>query len=189
MGAAAAASSTTIRFDGERELDLRQDAAVVTLTHVRASGWSFRGSLGALLGGSLDEGDRRHELGVGVIGALGASRPWTSGPWFVIGSITASASRVSTREPGGERVGLVAVDARLGAVAGRRFGAASPYVLARAFGGPVLWTVDATDVTGTDTHHYQLGAGVSVTAGAVTVVVDLAGLGERAASLGVSLRL
>jgi hypothetical protein len=65
----------------------------------------------------------------------------------------------------------------------------SPYLLARAFGGPVFWELDAMAVGGTDTHHFQLGAGVSVTTGSLSVLVDVAALGEQAASLGVALRL
>ena len=72
----------------------------------------------------------------------------------------------------------------------RTFGAFSPYLLARAFAGPVLWNWDGEDITGTDTHHFQLGAGASVSIGPrVTLLVDLAALGERAASLGMAVNL
>lgn len=85
---------------------------------------------------------------------------------------------------------LVAVDFRLGVMAGRTFGAVSPYVLARGFGGPVSWTLDGMDVSGTDTHHYQVGAGASfATDGGLAVSLDVSALGEQAASLGMSLRL
>ena len=46
------------------------------------------------------------------------------------------------------------------------------------------------EVTGTDTRHFQLGAGMSVaTKLGLTVVVDISALGEQGASLGASWRL
>ena len=69
------------------------------------------------------------------------------------------------------------------------FGVVAPYLLARGFGGPVFWTLDATSVTGTDVYHFQVGAGASVTIGGLSVMLDVAALGERSASLSVSYRL
>jgi hypothetical protein len=63
-------------------------------------------------------------------------------------------------------------------------------VLARAFGGPVSWSIAGTDVVGSDTRHFQLGAGLSVvTSLGLTVVVDVSAVGEQGASLGASWRL
>ena len=189
MSAAAAVSEAELRFDDDREVTLRQYAITGSVGQVRPSGWSLRASVGAIVDGELLEGARRHDLGAGVVGAVAVARPWTRGPWFVIGSATFGASRVTTREDGGPRVGLVAVDARLGAAVGRRVGPLSPYLLARAFGGPVLWTVDGEDVVGSDRYHVQLGAGATLALGdAWTVVVDVSALGERTASVGIAWR-
>ena len=66
----------------------------------------------------------------------------------------------------------------------------NPYVLARGFGGPVWWTVDGSAVSGTDTRHFQLGAGLSVaTSIGLAINVDISALGEQAASLGATWRL
>lgn len=158
---------------------------------MRPSGWSLRASVGAILDGELTTGGRHHDLGPGVVGAVSIARPWTRGPWFVIGSATLGASRVTTREDlaGAPRVGLIAADARVGAALGRRVGPVSPYLLARAFGGPVFWTLDDEDTVGSDRYHVQLGAGASLALGdAWTVLVDVSALGERAASVGISWR-
>ena len=149
-------------------------------------------ALGAVLDGALDSGGRRFDLGAGIVGAVGVARQWSYAPWFVTGSLGLGASRTSTRElvAGAPRVSLVALDARIGVTAGRTFGPVSPYLLARAFGGPVLWTWDGGDTTGTDTHHFQLGAGASATFAAnLTVLVDVAALGERSASVGLAVDL
>jgi hypothetical protein len=163
-----------------------------SLGYVTASRWSVRGSLGAVLGGALEEGGRTHDIGPGIVGAAGVSKQWARGDWFVTGSLGAGVSRTTTREdaPGAARQTLVGIDVlRLGVMAGRTFGVVSPYVMARGFGGPVLWTLDAMDVQGTDTSKFQLGAGVSVaTASGLAVLLDISALGERSASLGVSYR-
>jgi hypothetical protein len=54
----------------------------------------------------------------------------------------------------------------------------------------VYWTIAGTETSGTDTRHFQLGAGMSVvTSFGLTIVVDVSALGEQAASLGASWRL
>lgn len=53
-----------------------------------------------------------------------------------------------------------------------------------------MWTLDDDAVTGTDVYKHQLGAGVSITTtGGVAITLDLSLVGERAASLGVTLPL
>jgi len=182
-------------FSDDRELDIVQYAVTVSGGYIGASQWSVRGSLGSVLDGTLEGDGRTHDIGPGIVAAASVSKQWSFGAWFVTGSLGAGASRTTTREESGAGAGarqsLIGIDVlRIGAMAGRTFGVVSPYVLARAFGGPVLWTVDAMDVTGTDTSKFQLGAGVSVsTAGGLSLLLDVSALGERSASLGMSYRL
>jgi hypothetical protein len=57
----------------------------------------------------------------------------------------------------------------------------------RAFGGPVFWRYQGVAVTGTDTHHYQLGAGLALGLGErVGLFAEGIPLGEQALSAGVS---
>lgn len=183
---------STLRFDGGREHDIAQTAVTATIGQARPSRLSLRAAIGAVLDGSLEGEGRTYDIGPGFIVSASVAKQWVSGYWFLTGSFSVSASRTTTTEnlPGAARQSLVAIDlARAGLTAGRTFGPVSPYVVARAFGGPVLWEIDAMDVVGTDVHHFQLGAGVSVTTGSLSVLVDVAALGEQAASLGVALRL
>jgi hypothetical protein len=84
-----------------------------------------------------------------------------------------------------------AFDLRLGAQLGVELAHVfRPYVLARAFGGPVFWRHRAESVDGTDTHHYQFGVGGSVRlANTVSVLAEGVPLGERAVSFSVGLAL
>jgi hypothetical protein len=166
--------------------------------YIGASRWSVRGSFGTVLDGALEGDGRMHDIGPGIVGAASASKQWAFGAWFVTGSLGAGVSRTTTREDGGGSGGaagarqtLIGVDMiRAGVMAGRTFGVASPYVMARGFGGPVYWTLDAMDIRGSDTSHFQLGAGVSVTtASGLSFLLDISALGERSASLGMSYRL
>ena len=177
-------------FDGDLELDIHQHAVTATGGYSSASGWSLRGSVGSVLDGTLEGDGRTHDIGPGVVAAAGGSKQWTFGPWFVTGSLGAGVSRTTTREAGGERHSLIAADLiRAGLMAGRTFGPVSPYVMARGFGGPVLWTLDAMDRRGTDTSKFQLGAGLSASASGLAFLLDVSVLGERSASLGMSYRL
>lgn len=190
MGASAAVSSTTLVFGGDQHLDLRQSAVTAIAGYAWPSRISIRAALGVLAGGSLEGEGRTFDLGAGVVGSIGVARQWSRAPWFLTASGSLGASRASTRESGMARVSLTAIDARGGVTAGRTFGPVSPYVLARVFGGPVFWRWDGDDTTGTDTRHFQLGAGASLAIGArATLLVDIAALGERAASLGVAVNL
>lgn len=186
---------THVRFDNDQTFELTEQAATAFAGYATASGWSFRGTLGALIDGGLeDDATGAHDLTPGIVGAVGAARQWKLGDgyWFITGSAGLSVASTSTHTAGATNdPRFTAGDVRVGAIAGRSFAKIlSPYVLARGFGGPVFWSVSGMDVTGTDTRHFQLGAGMSVaTSFGLTIVVDISALGEQGASLGASWRL
>ncbi len=195
VGGSAAVSDTTLVFSDDQRVELRQSAATVIGGYAWPSQISVRAAIGVLAGGSLQGEGRTFDLGAGLIASIGVARQWSRPPWFLSGSAGLGASRASTREMltggmQGARVSLTAIDARGGVAAGRTFGPFSPYVLARVFGGPVFWSWDGSGTTGTDTRHFQLGAGASLAIGSrATILVDISALGERAASLGVAVNL
>lgn len=186
---------THVVFDNDATFELTEQALTAFAGYSTAGGWSFRAALGALIDGRLDDGiSPTHDMNPGVVGALGAARQWKLGDgyWFITGSAGLSVVAASTHTPGEtDEPRFVAGDVRIGAIAGRTFAEMwSPYVLARAFGGPVFWSIAGMDQTGTDTRHFQLGAGLSVvTSLGLSVVVDVSALGEQGASLGASWRL
>jgi hypothetical protein len=87
------------------------------------------------------------------------------------------------------RVAYTAIDVRLGGQLGVDIaGVLRPYAVARAFGGPVFWSYAGEAVTGTDTHHYQLGAGLGVRLSRqLNAFAEGIPLGEQALSAGVGL--
>lgn len=184
---------TRLRFDGDQHVDMTEQAASIFGGYVTPSGWSVRGTVGAVLGGTLEvDGGGTHDIQPGVVLGIGVARQWTvATKWFVTGSATVSFSAASTSNSAAtEEPRFLAGDVRGGVTAGRRIGIWQPYVLGRGFGGPVFWSIAGKDVSGTDVHHFQVGAGMSVAIPfGLTIVADVSILGEQAASLGASWRL
>ena len=62
----------------------------------------------------------------------------------------------------------------------------TPYLVARAFGGPIWWRIDGELVRGTDLYKYQFGGGFSfaLPSRALDVFVEGIGLGERGLAAG-----
>jgi hypothetical protein len=186
---------TRVRFADGDTFALSEQAATAFGGYSTTGGWSLRVSVGVLIDGALedDAGAGTHDLSAGFVGGLAAARQWKhGGRLLVTGSSRHGAGGASTHAAGAaDDPRLVAGDVRVGLIAGRTFGEIwNPYVLARGFGGPIWWSIDGMDVTGTDTRHFQLGAGLSVVMSiGLTIVVDVSALGERGASLGASWRL
>jgi len=163
--------------------------------YTTASGWSVRGALGGILGGELEARTSAdtHEIQPGVVGSVAASRQWVfgGGQWFVTGSLALGAATSRTESDAGGDEGLMAFDLRGGALVGQTLGRVwNPYLLARAFAGPVSWTIDGEDATGSDAYHYQVGAGLSIALpSGLSAVADVSVLGEQSASVGLSWQL
>jgi len=183
-------TSTTITFGGDRRADLTRHAVFAGAELPLGKRLSSTIGAGAVVAGLLERNADRFELAPGQTGfvALGARAIDQSidGPWpFLQLNATLSATRTHA---GG--ASFTAFDLRFAAVAGRTFERVfTPYVVARAFGGPIYWRIEGEDVTGTDLYKYQLGGGLSLTLPLrLDLFVEGIGVGERglAAGLGSS---
>jgi hypothetical protein len=111
-------------------------------------------------------------------------------PFILLGASAAAALAWTTPAGGGASTTFTAFDVRIGAAVGKTIAdVVTPYALARAFGGPVLWSIAGAQATGTDAYHYQLGLGLVVRLGRVDVVAEGVPLGERAVVVGVGVGL
>lgn len=193
VGVSGAWSGTHIDFSGSgRTFDTYFDKYAVTASLDRRLGdrWTLGVALGSTVTGSLDVASVTSSVSPGPLGAFTASfRPLDEGAIapFVLLTGSAAASLSWTMPPGGGSSStLSALDLRAGIVAGKTIAhVVTPYVLARAFGGPVFWSGGGQSATGTDAYHYQLGAGVSVHVGRVDVVAEGVPLGELELVAGV----
>lgn len=124
---------------------------------------SFQLGAGVIADGSLRARGVTRDVRPGWIASVSAS--WTAIPErpstpFLSGSVSLGASGAPTSRQGRGQARFLAMDARLAVVVGKSlWNTWVPYLVGRAFGGPVWWEIDGEDVTGSDRHHYQLGVG------------------------------
>jgi hypothetical protein len=207
LTASYAFTSTTLLFGAGRRAELTRHAVFggAQLPLDRAGSLSLQLGAGGIAGGELAHGAARDSLGPG--GAVASGIAWRaiegrSGLPFlqltatlgVTHALTRTDDR-GTRTDGAPSAGgqaqtaqFTAFDLRLGAVAGRTFAdRLTPYVTARAFGGPILWRLDGATVTGTDLSKVQVGGGLSLAlpGGRLDVFAEGIPLGERGVAVGV----
>jgi len=183
-------TSTQLRFSGSIDADQTRYATLAALAYLPLPELVLQVGAGVAFGGSLTLPDGRHEFSPGPIGSLGADwRVWEDERFFLLLSAVLSASFARTQLDDAEPVDYRAFDLRVGGQFGVDVGGVlRPYAVARAFGGPVFWEYQGQDVSGTDTHHYQLGAGVGVRLSRhLNAFAEGIPLGEQALSLGVGL--
>jgi hypothetical protein len=192
LGASYSFTSTAIRFSDDIKPEETRDNVLVTLAYRPSRRLTLELGAGSLIGGKLRIQDVDYDFSPGLLTMLGGSyrvldalgtRP------FVLFTGQAAFIAATTRENGSAAspsVGYHAFDVRLGAVVGwTLFNVLSPYAAVRAFGGPVYWQYGGASVTGTDTHHYQVGGGLSVLiARRVDAFVEGVPLGELGVSAG-----
>ncbi len=153
----------------------------------RSQALTIQLAAGSPVGGHLDVGGNRHDIGAGVLLAAGASYRLVDGAGaapFVLVSGALGASTFSTDGPAGERSRMSAGDVRAGVVVGKTFfDVVSPYVVARGFFGPVSWRARVAgapkDLGGGDAHHYQVGGGFVTGYRGIDLAVEAMPLGEQ----------
>lgn len=190
--------STTVNLDG-RDVDLAEASVSASVGYHPGPKYGASLGLGAILGGRIDSDTRDGSpagAGEGTIdpGFLATlSGTWLAryeterGP-FVMASLSLGVSTTTAESDDGAPHRLTSGDARVGVMVGKTYGRLTPYLVARGFGGPVLWTLDGESVSGGDVHHYTIGLGSSLRLPArLDGFLELMPLGERSASAGLSL--
>jgi opacity protein-like surface antigen len=192
LGASGVYTSTALRFSGATRAEQTRSALLATVAYQPSTRLSLHAGAGAELGGRLSLPDGDHTFDPGLHLQAGASwRALGGGPPFVVLTSLLSFSSARTTHPGQSSAAYQALDLRVGAIAGvTLWNALSPYATARLFGGPVFWRYAGASVSGTDVHHYQLGAGLSFSvARRLSVFAEGIPLGERAVSAGATLAI
>jgi hypothetical protein len=193
VGVDGGGARTTIRFTNGPEAGLQQASVVARLEWmVRPRVALFVGA-GSVVAGTVRADGADHTLEPGWLATAGvawlalsetARRPFLSAS-AMLGYLAAH-TRLDDNSPD---VPWRAADVRVGITVGKTFRFARPYVAARAFGGPVSWHVGGQSMTGTDSHHYQLGAGIALDLPAYfDLSVEAAPLGEQGLAAGLGYR-
>lgn len=162
-------------------------ATLAALAYMPTTKLILQAGAGATLGGSLTLPAGKYEFSPGPTASVGADwRVFDNRRTFVLltSALSFSAARTHLGDQGS--VGYEAFDLRLGGQLGVDIANIfEPYIVVRAFGGPVCWHYLGDAVTGTDAHHYQVGAGAGVhISKVVNLFVEGIPIGERAVSLG-----
>jgi hypothetical protein len=189
IGLAGLATRTVLRFDESLRAEQLRYAVLADLAYMPTRALAFDFAAGAALGGSLEVPNGTHEFSAGP--ALAAALTWrfVEAPrYFALFTSQLAFVTSRTRLGAEPSTRYSAFDLRLGAQLGLNLaGFLHPFVLARAFGGPVFWRYEGTAVTGTDIHHYQVGAGCGFElAERIALVAEVVPLGEQALAAGAS---
>ena len=99
------------------DVDIEQSSVAASAGYRLSPRMSVRLTAGAILGGTLDVGDRSFDVRPGWLLTASVSRRWDVGRWFVAGTFSAGASFASTEEVGvadAATIDLMATDARFG---------------------------------------------------------------------------
>jgi hypothetical protein len=187
-------SWTRLKFDKDVPLgDTTKHSFALVGEERLSERWSLQASLGAVFLGQMAVAGTTYDVRPGPLFSVGASwlavserhaRP------FVLFGFSLGAAFFETHARGaalGDQTDTMSsFDGRVGVAIGKTLGGAiSPYLAARAFGGPVYWTYRGESTTGTDAHHYQLGVGLVVHSREVgDVMVEVIPLGEGLVSVG-----
>jgi hypothetical protein len=207
LSASYAFTSTTLLFGDGRRADLTRHAVFggLQLPLTRTGSLTAQVGAGGVAGGELVHGAARDTIGPGFAafgGIAWRAYDGTDALPFVQLTATLSATHALTRtddrgtrtdgstSPGAraETPRFTAFDLRVGAIAGKTFANAfTPYVTARAFGGPIAWHFDGASVTGTDLYKYQLGGGLSLALfdRRLDVFAEGIAMGERGFAAGI----
>jgi hypothetical protein len=190
VGASAAYTSTAIDFGNNLSAPETRGSVVASLAYQPTPRLTWQLAGGSTVGGTLTTPAGRYDFAPGPTGAVGASYRLVKGTKpFVVLTANLSFSATTTQltsDPAGAKVSYDAFDLRGGGLVGTTlWGVLSPYAVVRAFGGPIYWQYQGTSVTGTDAHHYQVGAGLTLlVAGRVDAFVEGVPLGERSLAAG-----
>ena len=195
-GASGIYTSTAIRFSNDLRSDETRAAVAASLAYHPSSRTTVQLAMGGTFGGRLVTPEGTHDFSAGPTAAVGASwrlldkaRPFV----LLTGNLSFSAARTTLSTPPGEAtaasVGYEAFDLRLGALVGTTvLRVLTPYAVGRVFGGPIYWKYQGRSVTGTDTHHYQVGAGLTVAViRRFNLFAEGIPLGERSLSAGTAI--
>jgi len=192
VGVSGLYTSTRLRFSGGTYADQVRYAALASLAYMPTKKLVLQAGAGAAFGGSVTVPDGVHHFSPGPTLLIAADfRAFDDGRYFLLLTSGFSLAIARTQASGEASESFQAFDLRLGAQFGIELSHfVRPYAVARVFGGPIFWRYQGEAVTGTDTHHYQLGGGLAIRVSkALNLFAEGVPLGEQAIAVGVGLTL
>jgi len=176
---------TTLSFTGDRDVALQELSAVARIEFLVQPRLTLFAGGGPILGGTVRAEGIDYHMHTGWLATAGVS--WLAltetprRPFVIASAVFGYAATHTAADGTSQTASWHAADGRIGVAAGKSFGRLRPYAVGRVFGGPVSWQLAGQSITGTDTHHYQLGAGAALSLPAhVDLELEAIPLGEQA---------
>lgn len=186
--------NTTLRFDGTTEVDLEMTTTSLAGTWRLNDDWTLRAGLGRILEGSLKpESGTTQEVQPGTLYSLGLEYMVSTGQDlkpFIHATVMFGGSSTTIEDPVAKADGItdynssdLRFNARATWIVNRQV---FPYISTSFFAGPVNWTLDGSEVVGSDIYHYQTALGAALQLGGVSVFTEWSGIGEKTLIAGLS---
>jgi hypothetical protein len=170
-----------------REEAFTKQAVTVSLGRRLGDRWNVGVALGSTLAGTLQTPISSYSLSPGPLltftGSLRALDEGKIAPFVLLTASLGGAVDWTTPAGGGGggSQSFWAFDGRVGAAVGKTIAnVVTAYLLARAFGLPILWRYQGDYTVGNDKYHYQLGAGAVLRMGRFDLAAEAVPLGEKA---------
>ncbi len=195
---------TAIRHDFSDGGQLRRRTLAASVAWRALDSITLIGDIGAVIGGDITVGEERNILEPGMRAGFGITwRAYDGDTWapfilfgasFSVLSFTTLRAPPRNTAPGADRLEkrrrLSAIDFRSSMVIGKLFdtrgfpGRIGPYLVGRTLTGALYWKLDGRVRSVQPGDLYQLGLGISASAGDVDAFAEVSPLGERAAVVG-----
>jgi hypothetical protein len=184
------AFGTELSFIGGPDSSMERRAVTAGLSYRYSDKITLQASLGATLGGALMYDRERYSFDPGWLASASVSWKMVGekrNDSFLLVGLAFAASGGPTKDVKGIAESMYAADFRISLIGGKTFyDVLSPYLVVRAFGGPILWEHKGEPLIGGDKYHFQVGAGVvAALPGHFDVFAEGIPLGERASVVGV----
>lgn len=169
--------------------ELRRRTVTASIAWHAVESVTLLGDFGALVGGDITAGEATYEVEPGARGGVGITwraiddEPWL--PYILFGASVSVLSSLTERDE--IRTRLNHVDFRTSMLIGKLFGKRSkigPYIVGRTITGALYWKYDGRVRSQQPGDRYQIGLGVSASAGKLDAYAEATPFGERSMVFG-----
>lgn len=186
--------NTTLRFSGETEVDLSMNTMSIAGTWSLNNNWTFRSGIGRILSGSLvPENSARQDILPGTLYSVGLEYMALIGQDavpFIHLAVLYGGSFTTVEDPLAKSSTTTDYNSSDLRFNGRATWVLNQqifsYISSSFFAGPVNWTLNGKEVTGSDIYHYQVAMGAAYRLGSLSVFGEWSGIGEQTLAAGLS---
>ncbi|MCF7807803.1 MAG: hypothetical protein K9N38_04700 [Candidatus Marinimicrobia bacterium] len=186
--------ATTLRFSGSDEVGLQMNTLSLAVAYLLDDRWTLRGGFGRVLSGTLNpENGSKQEIKPGTLYSAGIEYMALTGQGmlpFVHLSAFQGGTATTIEDPISKPESITDYTSSDLRFSGRATWVVNnmifPYISSSIFAGPVKWTLNGSEVTGSDIYHYQFALGSAFQFNRLSVFMEASGIGEKTLISGLS---